>query len=57
MEREVAPVTLHDRVEIPPGATEEGEAVKLAITGAPGAATVTVAVAVTVPDALEAERV
>jgi hypothetical protein len=32
-ESEVAPVTLHARTALPPGATEEGEAVKEAITG------------------------
>ena len=56
MLRDVAPVTTQLRVEDPPAVMADGVAVKLDMTGAV-LFTVTVTVAVTLPDALMAVRV
>jgi hypothetical protein len=54
IESEVAPETVQESVELPPGKMLEGLAVKLEITG--GESTVTVVCAVTEPPLLVAVR-
>ena len=51
IESEVAPSTAQERVELPPGAIDAGEAAKLLITGTGPLVTLTVAEA-TLPDAV-----
>jgi len=54
MDTDVAPATLHASTELPPGAMVEGDAVNERIVGA---ATVTVTLAVELPDAFVAVSV
>ena len=57
MDTDVAPPTVHDSVELPPEAMEDGLAVKLLITGGPDGLTVIAAVIVDVPVSLTAVMV